>query len=60
MKTIIQVEFLKIEQGETYIVNVPATDTAEDLAYTIRNELHKGGIVLVNIYIDHVFSIEEE
>ena len=52
-KTIIQLEFLKVEEGTVYLVTVPEDSTAEDVAYIIRNELHKGGIVLTESYIDH-------
>lgn len=58
MKTAIQIEFLEVDPGREYIVDVPEESTAEDLAYIIRNELHKGGTVMTNIYIDHIISRE--
>lgn len=54
-KTIIQLEFLKVEEGENYLVTVPEDSNAEDLASIIRNELHQDGIVLTEVYIDHEF-----
>ena len=56
MKTAIQIEFLEVDSGTEYLVDVPADSTAEDLAYIIRSEIHKGGIVLTHIYIDHIIS----
>lgn len=56
VKTIIELEFLKVEEGETYIVKVPEDNDTEDMAYIIRSELHKGGVVLTECYIDHEFK----
>lgn len=58
MRTAIQIEFLEVDPGRDYIVDVPEGSTAEDLAYIIRNELHKDGIIMTNIYIDHIISKE--
>lgn len=58
--TVIQLEFLKIEEGETYLVTVPEDSDAEDIALIIRANLHQGGIVMNEIYIDHEFKLKEE
>lgn len=52
--TVIQLEFLRVDEGEDFLVTVPEDSTAEDLAYIIRNTLHEGGIILTNVYIDHI------
>lgn len=58
MTTVIELEFLKVEEGQEYILPVPEDSSAEDLAYLIRSELHQGGIILSNVYIDHEFREE--
>lgn len=58
--TLIQLEFLKVEEGETYLVTIPTDSTAEDLAMTIRSELHKGGVTMTECYIDHLFEQKGE
>lgn len=56
--TVIQLQFLEVEAGEDYLVTIPEDSTAEDMALVIRNELHKGGIILTQCYIDHMFRRE--
>ena len=56
-KTIIQLEFLNVEEGDTILVTVPADSDAEDLAHIIRNYLHQNrGTTLTEVYIDHEFQ----
>lgn len=59
-KTIIQLEFLKVEEGENYLVTVPEDSTAEDLALIIRSNLHQDGVVMTDCYIDHEFKLKED
>ncbi len=58
-KTIIQLEFLKVEDGKDVLLTIPEDSTAEDVAYAIRNFLHENpGTVLTEAYIDHEFRKE--
>ena len=55
--TVIQLEFLKVEEGKTVLLNVPEDCTAVDVADYIRQMLHMNkGMVLTDVYIDHVFK----
>ena len=58
MKTVIELEFLEVDPGTDYIVRVPEESSAEDLAYIIRSELHKEGVIMTNVYIDHIIERE--
>lgn len=59
MKTIIQLEFLKVEEGEEVLLTIPEDSTAEDMAYAIRDYIHNNrGTVLSEVYIDHEFTRE--
>ena len=58
--TVVQLEFLRVEEGDTYLITVPEDSTANDLALIIRSELHQGGIVMTECYIDHQFVLKEE
>ena len=58
-KTAVQLEFLKVEEGITYLVTIPADCTAEELARFIRGELHRDGIVMTECHIDHEFAKED-
>lgn len=58
-RTVIQLEFLKVEEGTNYTVPVQENSSASDIATIIRNELHKGGIVMTEVYIDHIFGRED-
>ena len=58
MKTVIELEFLDVDPGTDYIVRVPDDSSAEDLACIIRSELHKGGVIMTNVYIDHIIERE--
>lgn len=58
-KTVIQLEFLKVNEGTTYLLTVPEEATAYDLAYIIRYELHKDGVVMTDCHIDHEFRRED-
>ena len=59
-KTIIQLEFLKVEEGKDVLLTIPEDSTAEDVAYAIRNFLHENpGTVLTEAYIDHEFRRED-
>lgn len=59
-KTVIQLEFLKVEEGEDVLLTIPEDSTAEDVAYAIRNFLHENpGTVLTEVYIDHEFKRED-
>ena len=54
--TAIQLEFLKVEEGDTVLLTIPEDSTAEDVAYIIRDYLHENpGTVLTEVYIDHSF-----
>jgi hypothetical protein len=56
-KTVIQLEFLKVEENDHVLVTVPADSDAEDLAHIIRDYLHQNrGAVLTEVYIDHEFQ----
>lgn len=57
--TVIQLEFLMVEEGETYLVTVPEDSTAEDMALIIRSNLHQGGVVMTECYVDHEFKLKE-
>lgn len=58
-KTVIQLEFLKVEEGTTTLLTVPAECTVGDMAYALRNYLHRNpGTVLTEVYIDHEFRKE--
>lgn len=60
-KTIIQLEFLKVEEGEDVLLTIPEDSAAEDVAYVIRSFLHENpGTVLTDAYIDHEFRREDE
>ena len=54
--TVIQLEVLNVEAGETTLVTVPAECDREEFARIIRNKLHEGGFVLTECYIDHEFK----
>lgn len=55
--TIIQLEFLNIEEGKEILLTVPDNSS---VAYTIRNFLHQHtGHVLTDIHIDHEFRKDE-
>lgn len=58
-KTVIQLEFLKVKEGSTYLVTIPEDTTAQDIAYIIRAQLHNDGIVMTECYIDHEFRRED-
>lgn len=58
--TVIQLEFLMVEEGETYLVTVPEDSTAEDVALIVRANLRQGGVVMTECYIDHQFVLKEE
>ena len=58
--TVIQLEFLMVDEGETYLVTVPEDSTAEDLALIIRSNLHQGGVILTECYVDHQFVLKGE
>lgn len=57
--TVIQLEFLGPD-GKEFLVTVPTDYDAEDLARVIRSHLHKLGVVLNDVYIDHEFKKEDE
>lgn len=59
MKTVIELEFLEVDPGTDYVVRVPDNSSAEDLACIIRSELNNGGVILTNVYIDHIIAYEE-
>ena len=56
--TVIQLEFLKVEEGETTLVTIPAECDREEFARIIRQYLHAGGVVLTDCYIDHELIME--
>lgn len=56
--TVIQLEFLKVEEGETTLVTIPAECDRDEFARIIRNYLHDDGVVLTECYIDHEFRRE--
>lgn len=59
-KTVIQLEFLKVEEGETVLLTIPEDSTAEYVAYILRVYLHNHpGTVLTDVYIDHEFKKED-
>lgn len=59
-REVIQLEFLKVEEGTTELMTVPAECTVEDMAYALRNYLHQNrGTVLTEVYIDHEFEKED-
>lgn len=57
--TVIQLEFLNVETGDQSLITIPEDSNAEDLAHIIRDELHAGGVILTEIYIDHEFKKED-
>ena len=58
-KTVIQISFLNVEEGEDTLVTVPEDSSAEDMAYIIRDFLHQNaGHVLTEVFIDHEFRKE--
>ena len=58
MRTVIQLEFLKVESGEEYTITIPEGWDTEEMAYAIRSELHKDGTIMTDVYIDHIISKE--
>ena len=56
--TVIQLEFLNVEAGDTTLVTIPTECDREEFAHIIRNYLHGGGVVLTECYIDHEFRKE--
>lgn len=56
--TVIQLEFLKVDEGETSLVTIPAECDREEFARIIRQYLHAGSVVLTDCYIDHEFIME--
>lgn len=56
--TVIQLEFLKVEEGKTNLVTIPAECDREEFARIIRQYLHAGSVVLTDCYIDHEFIME--
>lgn len=57
--TVIQLEFLKVEEGKTNLVTIPAECDREEFARIIRDYLHDGRTVLTDCYIDHEFIRED-
>ena len=58
--TVIQLEFLKVEEGEDVLLTIPADVTREEFARIIRDYLHENpGTVLTEVYIDHEFRRED-
>ena len=53
--TVIQLEFLKVDEGETTLVTIPAECDREEFARIIRHYLHDGRTVLTDCHIDHEF-----
>ena len=58
-KTIVQLQFIRVDEGDEYLITMPEDSTALDLAYIIRTELHQGGVILSEVYIDHEFKKED-
>ena len=56
--TVIQLEFLKVEEGQTFLVTIPAECDREEFARVLRYFLHQDGIVLTDTHIDHEFRKE--
>lgn len=54
--TVIQLEFLKVEEGKEFLVTIPAECDREEFAHIIRNYLHDGRTVLTECHIDHGFN----
>lgn len=54
--TAIQLEFLKVEEGETFLVTIPCECDREEFARIIREYLRDGKTVMTNTYIDHEFK----
>lgn len=58
-KTIVQLQFIRVDEGDEYLITMPEDSTALDLAYIIRAELHQGGVVMTDCHIDHEFRRED-
>ena len=55
MKTVIQLEFLKVKKGEEFLVTIPEECDRDEFAAIIRDNLLDDGVVMTNAYIDHEF-----
>lgn len=58
--TVIQLEFLNVEAGDTTLLTIPSECDREEFARIIRDKLHDGGVVLTDCYIDHEFKLKGE
>lgn len=59
-KTVIQLEFLKVKEGEEFLITLPEDCDCEEFARIIRANLRNDGVVLTNAYIDHEFVRKDD